>query len=624
MNITKKDLIFGVVLAAFFFYLGTLFFMVYFSIPQNADSSWINVVNEAFDKFLEPKTFTISPFTFSKIAMKGGAIIAVIVLLIDLYIISGKKNLRMGEEHGSAKWGTSKDIAPYVDKKFKNNLLFTNTERITIETKLKKNKEYERNNNVVVVGGAGSGKTRFYVLPNLLQMHSSYVINDSKGGILSDTATIMQQNGYRIKVFNLNTMKNSDGYNPFHYIRRTEGDCEIDILKVVNNLMKNTSDPNKKGGDSFWDDAQRSFLAAIFHLLILKGKPEEQNLGIVADLVRRARVKEDDEEYISSIDLVFQELEQEQPSCFAAKQYQNFKMAAGKTAKSILISLGVRLSPFDVPDIRKLTSTDTLELDTIGDRKTVLYIILPDTHTTMNFLASMIYQQLFDTLVYKADNVYNGSLPIPVRCLLDEFANTGQIPDFENVIATTRSRGISVDVILQNLTQISKKLYKDSWETIIGNCDSFLYLGGNEQSTHKYISTQLGKETIDVVTYNESRGTTGSFTKNSQKQGRNLLDPNEVREIKGGKCIYMLRGTKPFLSDRFKLERHPLFKKLKETPSGYMYQSPLDQGEFIANNDPIDFELSKNVDMKEFLKHTEIETYDFEDEEIETINLDEL
>lgn len=282
------------------------------------------------------------------------------------------------------------------------------------------------------------------------------------------------------------------------------------------------------------------------------------------------------------------------------------------------------MSPFDVPDIRKLTSTDTLELDTIGDRKTVLYIILPDTHTTMNFLASMIYQQLFDTLVYKADNVYNGSLPIPVRCLLDEFANTGQIPDFENVIATTRSRGISVDVILQNLTQISKKLYKDSWETIIGNCDSFLYLGGNEQSTHKYISTQLGKETIDVVTYNESRGTTGSFTKNSQKQGRNLLDPNEVREIKGGKCIYMLRGTKPFLSDRFKLERHPLFKKLKETPSGYMYQSPLDQEEFIANNDPIDFELSKNVDMKEFLKHTEIETYDFEDEEIETINLDEL
>ncbi len=623
MNITKKDLIFGVALAAFFFYLGTLFFMVYFSIPQNTDSSWINVVNEAFDKFLEPKTFTISPFTFSKIAMKGGAIIAVIVLLIDLYIISGKKNLRMGEEHGSAKWGTSKDIAPYVDKKFKNNLLFTNTERITIETKLKKNKEYERNNNVVVVGGAGSGKTRFYVLPNLLQMHSSYVINDSKGGILSDTAAIMQQNGYRIKVFNLNTMKNSDGYNPFHYIRRTEGDCEIDILKVVNNLMKNTSDPNKKGGDSFWDDAQRAFLAAIFHLLILKGKPEEQNLGIVADLVRRAKVKEDDEEYISSIDLVFQELEQEQPGCFAAKQYQNFKMAAGKTAKSILISLGVRLSPFDVPDIRKLTSTDTLELDTIGDRKTVLYIILPDTHTTMNFLASMIYQQLFDTLVYKADNVYSGSLPITVRCLLDEFANTGQIPDFENVIATTRSRGISVDVILQNLTQISKKLYKDSWETIIGNCDSFLYLGGNEQSTHKYISTQLGKETIDVVTYNESRGTTGSFTKNSQKQGRNLLDPNEVREIKGGKCIYMLRGTTPFLSDRFKLERHPLYKKLKETPSGYMYQSPLDQKEFIANNDPIDFELSKNIDMKEFLKHTEIETYDFE-EEIETINLDEL
>lgn len=624
MNITKKDLIFGVVLAAFFFYLGTLFFMVYFSIPQNTDSSWINVVNEAFDKFLEPKTFTISPFTFSKIAMGGGAIIAVIVLLIDLYIISGKKNLRMGEEHGSAKWGTSKDIAPYIDKKFENNLLFTSTERITIETKLKRNKEYERNNNVAVVGGAGSGKTRFYVLPNLLQMHSSYVINDSKGGILSDTATIMEQHGYQIKVFNLNTMKNSDGYNPFRYIRRNEGDCEVDIMKLVDNLMKNTSDPNQKSGDPFWDQAQRSFLAAIFHLLILKGKPEEQNLGIVADLVRRVKVKEDDEEYISSIDLVFQELEQEQPDCFAAKQYHNFKLAAGKTAKSILVSLGVRLSPFDVPNIRKLTSTDTLELDTIGDRKTVLYIILPDTHTTMNFLASMIYQQLFDTLVYKVDNIYNGSLPIPVRCLLDEFANTGQIPDFENVIATTRSRGISVDVILQNLTQISKKLYKDSWETIIGNCDSFLYLGGNEQSTHKYISTQLGKETIDVVTYNESRGTTGSFTKNSQKQGRNLLDPNEVREIKGGKCIYMLRGTKPFLSDRFKLERHPLFKKLKETPSGYMYQSPLDQEEFIANNDPIDFELSKNVDMKEFLKHTEIETYDFEDEEIETINLDEL
>lgn len=617
MKISKKNIFTAFFLLLLGFIVGNCFLSIFFSIPINQEMSWLTRLNEAMTLFLSSPFQQFSLTSMSNETLKGSGIVALVFLLIYLYVLSGKKNIRLGEEHGSARWGNKNDILPFIDKVFSQNLLFTNTERLTIKTKLK-HKEFERNNNVCVVGGAGSGKTRFYVMPNLFQMHCSYVVNDSKGGILRDTGAGFKKAGYKVKVLNLVTLENTDYYNPFHYIQRTEGDCELDILKVVDNLMKNTSDPNKRGGDSFWDDAQKSFLAAVFHLLILKGKPEEQTIGSVSDLVRRARVKDDDEDYISSLDLAFQELQMEMPDCFAVKQYQNFKMAAGKTAKSILISLGVRLSPFDVPSIRKLTSTDTLELDTLGDQKTILYIILPDTSTTINFLASMIYQQLFDTLVYKADHYYNGSLPIAVRCLQDEMANTGQIPDFDKVIATIRSRGISVDIILQNLSQISKKLYKDTWETLVGNCDSFLYLGGNEQSTHKYVSQQLGKETIDTVTFNETRGATGSFTKNSQKLGRNLLDPDEVRKLGGGRCIYMLRGASPFLSDRFRIESHPAYKYFMNAGTNFIYQAPDLKKVKLSGNDPIDFELSINRDIEEFTRNVaDVETYfldeDFED-----------
>lgn len=619
--ITKKNLLAAVFLAMIGFLLGNCLVTIYFSIPIVEGSSVVTRLSDAIDLFFKAPLSQFHLVNMSTQVLYGSLIGAGIPFLIYLYVLGGKKNLRTGEEHGSAKWGTKQDIAPFIDKTFSQNLLFTNSERITLKTQLKKHKENERNKNTCVIGGAGSGKTRFYVLPNLLQMHCSYVATDSKGAVLRDTGALFKQEGYRVKVLDLVNLTNTDFYNPFHYIRRTEGDCELDILKVVDNLMKNTSDPNKRGGDSFWDDSQKSFLSAVFHLLILKGRYEEQTLGTVADLVRRAKVKEDDEEYISSLDLAFQELEIENPDAFAVKQFQNFKMAAGKTAKSILISLGVRLSPFDVPSIRKLTSKDTLELDTLGDTKTILYIVLPDTSTTINFLASMVYQQLFDVLVYKADNFYKGSLPIHVRCIQDEMANTGQIPDFEKVISVIRSRGISVDIILQNLSQISKKLYKDTWETIVGNCDSFLYLGGNEQSTHKYVSQQLGKETIDTMTFNETRGTTGSFTKNAQKIGRALLEPDEVRKLDGGKCIYLLRGVSPFLSQRFNVEKHPAYQSLMAAGNQFIYDPPTDEKEDnVASQEPVDFALSINQDMAEFTKYVEqVETYYFEEEAFEDL-----
>ncbi|MBO0462809.1 type IV secretory system conjugative DNA transfer family protein [Enterococcus sp. DIV1271a] len=465
-----------------------------------------------------------------------------------------------------------------MDKKKDNNIILTKSESLSMSGRMKitKSNNFNRNKNVIVVGGAGSGKTRFYVKPNLMQLHSSYVVSDSKGLLLSETATMFKEAGYEIKVFDLITRENTDFYNPFTYIR-----SEDDILKVVNNLIKNTSDPEKKGGDDFWEKAETALLMATFSYLLQEVDEEDQTLTNVVEMVRLANCPEDVPDYVSPLDVIFNELEEKDPANFAVAQYKIFKLAGDRTAKSILVSLGVRLSPFDIPNIKKIVSKDTLALDTVGDKKTIIYILLSDTDTSFNFLASMLYQQLFDSLVYKADNVYKGRLPHHVRCVLDEFANIGQIPDFEKVISVIRSREISVNVILQNISQL-KNLYKDTWETIIGTSDVFLYLGGMELSTHEYISKLLGKKTIQHKNISITKGSNGNFSENYQKMGRNLLDVDEVANLSGTQAILKIRGIVPFISEKYDITKHKNYKKLGDvTPKNWYErnQSPKNEEE---------------------------------------------
>ncbi|WP_242543356.1 VirD4-like conjugal transfer protein, CD1115 family [Enterococcus sp. DIV1094] len=481
-------------------------------------------------------------------------------------------------EYGSARWGNKKDIKPLMDKKKDNNIILTKSESLSMSGRMKitKSNNFNRNKNVIVVGGAGSGKTRFYVKPNLMQLHSSYVVSDSKGLLLSETATMFKEAGYEIKVFDLITRENTDFYNPFTYIR-----SEDDILKVVNNLIKNTSDPEKKGGDDFWEKAETALLMATFSYLLQEVDEEDQTLTNVVEMVRLANCPEDVPDYVSPLDVIFNELEEKDPANFAVAQYKIFKLAGDRTAKSILVSLGVRLSPFDIPNIKKIVSKDTLALDTVGDKKTIIYILLSDTDTSFNFLASMLYQQLFDSLVYKADNVYKGRLPHHVRCVLDEFANIGQIPDFEKVISVIRSREISVNVILQNISQL-KNLYKETWETIIGTSDVFLYLGGMELSTHEYISKLLGKKTIQHKNISITKGSNGNFSENYQKMGRNLLDVDEVANLSGTQAILKIRGIVPFISEKYDITKHKNYKKLGDvTPKNWYErnQSPKNEEE---------------------------------------------
>ncbi|EIQ7064276.1 type IV secretory system conjugative DNA transfer family protein [Enterococcus faecalis] len=590
------------------FYLGARLTLIYRGLPNQALENTVQNILDTFDKFLP--TIQQKPFLFSfpKEALIGGGAFAVFVLLIFLYQLSNQKNYRQGEEYGSASWGENKDIQPFINKNYVDNILITNTERLTMENRLPQGKkQYERNKNVLIIGGAGSGKTRFYATPNLLQMHSSYVVTDSKGDLLRDTGQLFKDEGYKIKVFDLVTRKNTDGYNPFHYIKD-----EDDIIKIVDNLMKNTSDPNKKGGDDFWQKAETAFLQAMFHFLMLEAEPEERTISKIADLVRSNKVKEDNEDYLTPLDVMFQELAEKNPNCFAVKQYETFKLSAGKTAKSILISLGVRLAPFDIPSIQKITSKDTLELDKIGDEKTIFYLVLPDSNTTFNFLVSMVYQQMFDLLLFKADNEYGGQLPIPVRCILDEFANIGQIPNFDNVVATIRSRLISVNIMIQNVTQISKKLYKDTWESIVGNCDSLLYLGGNEENSHQYVSKALGKQTIDIRKTGETKGSTGSWNVNHDKMARELMTPDEIRRMSGDKCIYLLRGVKPFFSNKYDVTKHKLYKAM-ETNTTFIYDSPLDTFEETVSTQEVE-EVTETLD--EFLENTVIETVDMDELEM--------
>ena len=477
---------------------------------------------------------------------------AVAVRLIVYSKGKNAKKYRKGEEYGSARWGTAKDIAPYIDPKFENNILLTQTERLTM-TGRPKDPKNARNKNVLVVGGSGSGKTRFWLKPNLLQCHSSYVVTDPKGTIVLECGQAMLKNGYKVKVLNTINFKKSMHYNPFSYVH-----SEKDILKLVTTLMTNTKGEGS-GGDPFWEKSERLLLTALIAYLHYEAPVEEQNFATLLEMLNTMQVLEDDEEYQNPVDLLFEELAKKKPNSFAGRQYKLYKLAAGKTAKSILISCGARLAPFDIQELRDLTMYDELQLDTLGDKKTALFLIMSDTDSTFNFLISMVYTQLFNLLCDKADDVYGGKLPIHVRCLIDECANIGQIPNLEKLVATIRSREISACLVLQARSQL-KAIYKDNADTIVGNMDSQIFLGGSEPTTLKDLSEMLGKETIDAFNTSDTRGNSPSYGTTFQKMGHELLSRDELAVLDGGKCILQLRGIRPFLSDKYDLTQHPNYK----------------------------------------------------------------
>ena len=462
------------------------------------------------------------------------------------------KKYRHGMEYGSARWGTPKDIEPFMAPKFADNIILTKTERLMMSNRPPDPKN-ARNKNVLVVGGSGSGKTRFWLKPNLLQCHSSYVVTDPKGTIVLECGNAMLKNGYKLKILNTINFSKSMHYNPFAYVH-----SEKDILKLVTTLMTNTKGEGS-GGDPFWEKSERLLLTALIAYLHYEAPVEEQNFATLLEMLNTMQVLEDDEEYQNPVDLLFEELAKKKPNSFAGRQYKLYKLAAGKTAKSILISCGARLAPFDIQELRDLTMYDELQLDTLGDKKTALFLIMSDTDSTFNFLISMVYTQLFNLLCDKADDVYGGKLPIHVRCLIDECANIGQIPNLEKLVATIRSREISACLVLQARSQL-KAIYKDNADTIVGNMDSQIFLGGSEPTTLKDLSEMLGKETIDAFNTSDTRGNSPSYGTNYQKMGHELLSRDELAVLDGGKCILQLRGVRPFLSDKYDLTQHPNYK----------------------------------------------------------------
>ena len=462
------------------------------------------------------------------------------------------KKYRHGMEYGSARWGTAKDIEPFMAPKFADNIILTKTERLMMSNRPPDPKN-ARNKNVLVVGGSGSGKTRFWLKPNLLQCHSSYVVTDPKGSIVVECGNALLKNGYKLKILNTINFKKSMHYNPFAYVH-----SEKDILKLVTTLMTNTKGEGS-GGDPFWEKSERLLLTALIAYLHYEAPVEEQNFATLLEMLNTMQVLEDDEEYQNPVDLLFEELAKKKPNSFAGRQYKLYKLAAGKTAKSILISCGARLAPFDIQELRDLTMYDELQLDTLGDKKTALFLIMSDTDSTFNFLISMVYTQLFNLLCDKADDVYGGKLPIHVRCLIDECANIGQIPNLEKLVATIRSREISACLVLQARSQL-KAIYKDNADTIVGNIDSQIFLGGSEPTTLKDLSEMLGKETIDAFNTSDTRGNSPSYGTTFQKMGHELLSRDELAVLDGGKCILQLRGVRPFLSDKYDLTQHPNYK----------------------------------------------------------------
>ena len=494
--------------------------------------------------------------SFHPIDLCVGVAAALLIRLIVYVKGKNAKKFRKNLEYGSARWGKPEDIAPYVDPKFENNVILTQTERLMMSNRPKDPKT-ARNKNVLVVGGSGSGKTRFFIKPNLMQLHSSYVVTDPKGSIAVECGKLMLRNGYKVKIFNSINFKKSHHYNPFAYIH-----SEKDILKLVTTLIANTKGDGKSG-DDFWQKAETLLYTALIGYIHYEAPEEEQNFATLIELVNAMEVREDDETFENNVDLAFKELAQREPNHFAVRQYKKYKLAAGKTAKSINISCGARLAPFDIQELREITMYDELELDTLGDRKTALFLIMSDTDSTFNFLISMIYSQLFNLLCEKADDVYGGRLPVHVRCLIDECANIGQIPNLEKLMATIRSREISACLVLQAQSQL-KALYKDNADTIIGNCDSSIFLGGKEPGTLKELNQALGKETIDTFNTGESRGREVSHSLNYQKLGKDLATIDELAVLDGGKCILQLRGVRPFLSDKYDITRHPNYKYLSD------------------------------------------------------------
>nr|WP_221887013.1 type IV secretory system conjugative DNA transfer family protein [Enterococcus faecalis] len=513
----------------------------------------------------------------------------ILSVVIKLILIQKKKNakkFREGREYGSARWGNEKDIEPYIDKKFENNVLLTQTERLTMNNR-PKNPKYARNKNVLVIGGSGSGKTRFFVKPNLMQMHSSYVVTDPKGTLVLECGKMLERNGYEIKILNTINFKKSMRYNPFAYLK-----SEKDILKLVQTIIANTKGEGEKSTEDFWVKAEKLYYTALIGYIWYEAPKEEQNFTTLLAMIDASEVREEDENFKNAVDYMFEALEKEKPNHFAVKQYKKYKLAAGKTAKSILISCGARLAPFDIQELRDLMKEDELELDTLGEKKTALFVIISDTDDTFNFVVSIMYSQLFNLLCDKADDEYGGRLPVHVRCLLDEFANIGLIPKFEKLIATIRSREISACIILQAQSQL-KSIYKDNADTIVGNCDSTLFLGGKERTTLKELSESLGKETIDLYNTSETRSNQKSFGLNYQKTGKELMSQDEITVMDGGKCIYQLRGVRPFLSDKFDITKHKNYKFLED----YDKRNIFDIEKYLQRKDEVKLKESMVVEI---------------------------
>ena len=533
---------------------------------SNASDKMMAAMNGLNDLFSNPLP-SFSPKDLL-IGIAGG----VALRLVVYFKAKNAKKFRQGVEYGSARWGNAKDIEPYVDSVFENNVILTETERLMMSGRPKQPK-YARNKNILVIGGSGSGKTRFFVKPNLMQMHSSYVVTDPKGTVLVECGKMLLKNGYKVKVLNTINFKKSMHYNPFAYIR-----SEKDILKLVNTIILNTKGEGQQSGEDFWVKAEKLYYTALIGYIWYECVEEEQNFTTLLDMINASEARKDDEEFKNPVDLMFDELEEREPDHFAVKQYKKYKLAAGKTAKSILISCGARLAPFDIKELRDLTSYDELELDMLGDEKTALFVIISDTDDTFNFIVSIMYTQLFNLLCDRADDVYNGRLPIHVRCLLDEFANIGQIPKFEKLIATIRSREISASIILQSKSQL-KAIYKDNADTIEGNCDTTLFLGGKEKTTLKELAEVLGKETIDLYNTSDTRGTSQSYGLNYQKTGKELMSQDEIAVMDGGKCIMQLRGVRPFFSNKFDITKHKQYHLL----SDYDEKNALDIEKYVKN-----------------------------------------
>ncbi len=551
-----------------------IFFWIFDKLSYTVRLSEENILISVVKGVSELTKAPLLSFHFTDISV---GIVGALAVKGILYLRSkNAKKFRKGIEYGSARWGTPEDIKPYIDEDFYNNILLTNTERLTMNSR-PKNPKFARNKNVLVIGGSGSGKTRFFVKPNLMQMHSSFVVTDPKSTLLIECGKMLQKGCYKIRSLNTINFKKSMHYNPFAYIR-----SEKDILKLVNVIIANTKGDGEKSGEDFWVKAERLLYCALIGYIYYEAPEEEKNFITLLDLINASEAREDDENYKSPVDMLFDRLAEREPEHFAVKQYVKFKQAAGKTLKSILISCGARLAPFDIKELRDLMEYDELELDTLGDEKTALFVIISDTDDTFNFVVAIMYSQLFNLLCDKADNEYGGRLPVHVRCLLDEFSNIGQIPKFEKLISTIRSREISACIILQAQSQL-KAIYKDNADTIIGNCDTTLFLGGKEKSTLKELSETLGKETIDMYNTSETRSNQNSYGTNYQKLGKELMSQDELSVMDGGKCILQLRGVRPFLSDKYDITKHPRYKML----SDYDKKNAFDMEKYMKRRKPV-------------------------------------